>query len=385
MDMNDSMLCFSNNKQRKVNDEKVFHRFLFIGISSSNPIRRIEDLSNELLYEIFEYLHADLLYEAFSDLNSRFQHLLFHSTFPLKVRPNSKTRSKLEHYCKNFWIPNRHRIVSIYFDHPSIMDSALTHCMIDSSFHRLESVDLNEPRTEQFLMLLFCLKSLPRLSSLSTILVSRRIDDLGDIYRMIFSLPTLKYNRLMMDYDDMEEALNISLPLAINESLSTIEYLIIDHNCTVQQLFSIIAHTPQLRHLICKNLIGSRTVNERQVALSNLKYLSIRCDFISLAEFESTVRTLSCHLETLNIEHFANEDYLHADRWERMIRNHMTHVRKFNYKYHTFDNSEYLTNAVYLTMNQFTSPFWTEQRWFFTAQISTDVIEYSISSHKYVE
>ena len=353
-----------------------------IGIFYSNPIRCIEDFSNELFYEIFEYLHADLLYEAFCNLNSRFQHLLFRSTFPLKVRPDYQSRSKLEHYCKNFWIPNKHRIVSICFDHYSLIDTSLAYCMIDSSFHRLESVDLNEPRAEQFLMLLFYLKSLPRLSSLSTILVNKRLGGLGNIYRMIFSLPTLKYNKLTLDSDDIEKDLNISLPLAFNESLSTIEYLNINHNCTVRQLFSIIDHTPQLRHLICQNLIGSGIVNKKVVTLSNLKYLSFECGSMSLTEFESIVKTLSSQVEILNILHYSDEDYFDANRWKQMIENHLSYLHKFDYKYLTFDASKYLQNVLYLKINQFTSPFWIEQRWFFEAEIRADTIAYSISSDK---
>lgn len=48
---------------------------------SSNQLRRLEDLSNE----IFEYFWADELYEAFDKLNGRFHRLLFRSSFPLKI------------------------------------------------------------------------------------------------------------------------------------------------------------------------------------------------------------------------------------------------------------------------------------------------------------
>jgi hypothetical protein len=85
----------------------------------------------------------------------------------------------------------------------------------------------------------------------------------------------------------------------------------------------------------------------------------------------------------LNIKHFSDEDYFDADRWERMIENHIPHLCKFHYEYREFDSSEYLVNCLYIKMNQFTSPFWTERPWFFQAEISTDVIAYSIYSHKY--
>lgn len=86
------------------------------------------------------------------------------------------------------------------FRFPSIL--FLAHCMIDSTFDRLQSVKLNECTPEQFVMLLFCFKSLPQLSSLTTTLIENEFSDLGNIYRMIFSLPTLKYNKLTLDSSD---------------------------------------------------------------------------------------------------------------------------------------------------------------------------------------
>ena len=138
----------------------------------------IENLPNELFYEIFEYLPPWQLYDTFSNLNSRFQTLLFGSAVLLKIQLDSSTQSKMEHYCKNFYISNKHNIRSLYSDHQLFIDTFLAHCLIDSSFHRLQSVDLNEVRVDQFLMLLFHLKYLPQLFSLDTILLIKRSDDL---------------------------------------------------------------------------------------------------------------------------------------------------------------------------------------------------------------
>ena len=185
-----------------------------------------------------------------------------------------------------------------------------------------------------------------------------------------------------MESDDTEEELNLSLPFAINERFSTIEYLNISHTCSTRQLFSILRHTPQLRRLTCTDLIGSSTSNEQLVTLSDLKYLSVDCDFMTIVEFERIVKNLSSQLEILNIQHHSDESYFDANQWERMINNHIPHLQKFDYNYDVFDSSEYLQNDFYMKMNQFTSSFWTERQWFFEAEISTDSIAYSICSHK---
>lgn len=117
-------------------------------------------------------------------------------------------------------------------------------------------------------MLLLCFKSLPQLFSLDTKLFDKATYDFGNIYRMTVSLPVLKYNHLIF---------------AINERFRTIEYLNVDHNCTARQLFSVLRHTPQLRCLTCRNLIGSDISNEQLVTLSNLKSLSIDCGFVTPA------------------------------------------------------------------------------------------------------
>ncbi|CAF4413399.1 unnamed protein product, partial [Rotaria magnacalcarata] len=45
--------------------------------------------------------------------------------------------------------------------------------------------------------------------------------NLNDIYRLIFALPTLKYNKLYLYGNEC----SISIPLSTGKQLSTIEYL----------------------------------------------------------------------------------------------------------------------------------------------------------------
>ncbi|CAF4892999.1 unnamed protein product, partial [Rotaria magnacalcarata] len=45
--------------------------------------------------------------------------------------------------------------------------------------------------------------------------------NLNDVYRLIFALPTLKYNKLYLYGNEC----SISIPLSTGKQLSTIEYL----------------------------------------------------------------------------------------------------------------------------------------------------------------
>ncbi|CAF0819100.1 unnamed protein product [Adineta steineri] len=96
-----------------------------------------ENLSNELLYEIFEYLDACDIYESFSNLNNRLQNLIISSSILLRIKVNSE--ALLEDRCQHVIIPNSHRILSLHFrGHPwgeLLIDKFFNHCIIDSSFH----------------------------------------------------------------------------------------------------------------------------------------------------------------------------------------------------------------------------------------------------------
>ncbi|CAF3046665.1 unnamed protein product [Rotaria sp. Silwood2] len=58
-----------------------------------STLTNFEDISNDLIYEIFEFLNGYDLYEAFSNLNSRFENLLIHSTLPIKIDMSLMSKS----------------------------------------------------------------------------------------------------------------------------------------------------------------------------------------------------------------------------------------------------------------------------------------------------
>jgi hypothetical protein len=356
-------------------------------ISSSNRITCFEDLSNELFHEVFDYLEGCAIYKAFFKLNSRFKHLIIHSSLPLKIKFYSSSQSKLKHYINNYLIPNRHNIISLYFKNQSLIDDLFIHCIIDSSFNRLESIVLDGITSKQIMILLFYLRSLPRLFSLKIQLNDEWEGDLGDIYRLIFSLPSMKFNRLTFEVDihDLYQELDISVPFAINERFSTIEYLIINHNCTSQELFSIVRHTPRLRHLTCERLVKSGITidTNKPVILFNLTHLCLDDCAADFDEFKLFITKVSSQLQVLKIQQYTYEDYLDVDRCQRLIKNYMPHLRKFDYEYHDIDPFYQGEDFVYMKMNRFISPFWIERQWFFEATIIDHELIYSIHLHRY--
>ena len=70
-------------------------------------------------------------------------------------------------------------------------------------------------------------------------------EEINEIYRLIFLLPKLKYSRISLS--NYFHSLTFSM-IAKNE-LSSIEYLVLDHYCSLNELEFLISFTPKLRRL----------------------------------------------------------------------------------------------------------------------------------------
>ncbi|CAF4352541.1 unnamed protein product [Rotaria sp. Silwood2] len=341
----------------------------------------LENLSNELFYEIFDYLDSCDLYKAFSNLNIRFQNLIFRSSFPLKINFCAKSKSIIEEYCQHLIIPNIHRIISFNLRSELVIDQFFQYCTINSSFNRLESVILQELTDRQLLTMLFYLNSLPRLFSLTIDMEEDYYYNLGDTYRLIFSLSKLKYNKMsLFGYEE----LFIEMPIILNERFSTIEYLIIDYSCTLNQLDYLLCHTPRLCHLRCERLVESdENVKKNQsTTLSHLTYISIGECQVEFDDFEMFFKEISFQLKVLYISISWNMSYLDANRWEQLIKKYMPQLKKFHFTYDQYIDDILNISSGHEFINQFTSSFWLEQKWFCQLKIDRGDIIFLIQPYK---
>jgi hypothetical protein len=114
--------------------------------------------------------------------------------------------------------------------------------------------------------------------------MSNDFRNLTDIYRLIFNLPMLKYYKFSTGNEDF----SVSLPIATNEQVTSIEYLLIDHFCAFNELSAILSYTPKLRHLkFTHDLNGDPKIGIiSSITLSNLVYLSIRIYNLTFGTFE---------------------------------------------------------------------------------------------------
>jgi hypothetical protein len=343
----------------------------------------IEHLSNEFFYEIFDYLEACDIYNAFSNLNHRFQQLLNSSALLFKINLDEKV---LEEMDKNQYKPiillNKQQIFSIEFYLPDRVKDLFSSFIIDSLLSRLESFVVKWIDPDIVIPLLVNLASLPRLVSL-TIDTQNVGDILNDIYQLIFALPTLKYNNFNTTGWDT----SISLPIATDQQFSTIETLVIDHRCTFDDLEYLTSYTPKLRHLSLSQttIFDSDIETMLPMNLSNLTYLDIDLHFKTFDELKMIIIKIGSKLNVLRCFVALNETFLDGYQWEQFILRYLPDLKKFYLRFKDTIHNKYRYSIYSGEPNQFASLFWIERRWVLEFTIVDEDVSYSIYPYKYIE
>ena len=336
--------------------------------SCRKTISCFESLPNELYCEIFDYLEGCKLYEAFSNLNTRFQNLLACSYLRLKIKFKYYPEEQQDR-SSHIILSSQHQIVSLTLIDSFYANRGFPRFTIDLSFCRLESLVLYDITSNNLLPLLIGLISLPRLLRLS-ICFTDDLEEISNIYQAIFTLPVLRYNKL---WCFASEAF-IPLPIASHEQLTRIEYLNVCHSCALDDLIVILSYTPELRRLSCAQVNESNAdiVLESLLVRSNLTHLFITRCFAEFDGMETFLTRIAPHLQVLSITCSREPAYLDADRWERIIVQHLLHLRVFEFKYEEIIDEDYQATLHHERINRFNSKFWRQRNWLFDVSIDTD-------------
>ncbi|CAF3279522.1 unnamed protein product [Rotaria sp. Silwood2] len=326
----------------------------------SSSISCFEELSNEIFYEIFEYLDICDAYEAFYDLNNCFHNIFIQLTLPYKIYVNLISKRDFEKHCKYIRSADVDRIISLHLLNWICVNNYFSLVCIDSSFIRLESLVLNGMKSEKLIPLLKNFSLLPRLFSLSLTTIGS-IQDPNAIHRLLFALPVLKYCKTMFSWQ--KEKLSLS---SSTGEYSKIEYFITNCSYNFKKLSMLVSYMPYLTHLSC-DLYSSSLSNFdvlRPITLNNLKYFNVKHSIL-FNEFEVLISNMYHQIEVLRISSKSNRDCLDSNRWERLISNHFPRLRKFD-----FEHIVEITNGdtYYSLIDGFNSLFWIERQWFFTPQ-----------------
>ncbi|CAF0808945.1 unnamed protein product, partial [Adineta ricciae] len=324
---------------------------------------KVENLANELFYEIFSYLDLYDVYKAFYNLNARFQNLLINSTLPLNVNLSTMSRKAFQSYHRHMIMSNKHRIASMSISNPFIVDLVFSPVRTVSHYNRLEMLVFNQIKSKYLINILHYLSYLPDLKSL-TIIPADELSNRNEVLVKILSLPGLKYCKM-----SLKERSGIN-PLTIPSTItSPLEHLVIDHDMNFRQLKSLLSYVPQLRHLTCYSVVSSYSSSSETFTdlLCNLTHVSLQMTDILFNSFEPMIRDLFHHLQVLRISANRDSEYLNADRWERLITSFIPQLRVFDMQYTDFgrfdnDPNQYNYDSI---LNKFGTPFWYQRKWFF--------------------
>ncbi|CAF3112325.1 unnamed protein product [Rotaria sp. Silwood2] len=306
--------------------------FHYINNSPSFSFRYcLEDLANEILYEIFEYLDPYDIYKGFYNLNKRFHNLAIHSNVLTKINVSTMSKSNFEDYYRNILIPNRNQIKLLRLSNPFTADIIFSPPRTILNFGHLETLILDNVQIRYFTKVFNRLIDLPKLHSLTISLVGYN-QSVDLLFIHTFRLPKLKYCKIEYQRKDNN---NEPFQLYFTQCYSSpIECLIINGRFPVHAFRNLLCCLPKLQHLSIDYLVDSRYYMEQEelshIELKYLKHVSLKFDLIYFYEFEKIIKEFFYHVEILRLTTHYDERFLNAKRWEKLIMSYMPYLRIFD-------------------------------------------------------
>jgi hypothetical protein len=357
----------------------------FIFSSPRKTISCLEDLSNELIYEIFEFLDYFHVYEAFFNLNIRFHRLITNSNLPIKINLSSISKSTFNRYNEDIIETNMHRINLLRLSGVFMYDFALSIISKLSMFDRIETLILDNIESKYLENLFNQLLFLPLLSSLVINSVDI-IKDKSTIYRQIVRLPALKYCKLSLEGSTDDTVLSVS-----TNEYSSIEHLIITNYIRFEQLHNLLSYIPKLRRLSVYSLSERWHKTEISARLLNhLTHLSVNVRNVEFDRFEKMAMNVFRTIRVLNFTQDCNSDspYFDANKWQQLITSHLQNLHVFDIQCNVSISNTDDQSRIDTLINQFTTSFWIERQWFFSHQFyhsrrSNHVFLYSTNPYRY--
>ncbi|CAF1341437.1 unnamed protein product [Adineta ricciae] len=207
-----------------------------------------EDLSNEIFYEIFEFLHSYEAFHSFYDVNQRFRNLFINSNHLITVDISSKSESILQRYVNCIIVPYAPRIKSLRLFDSFAHELFLSLSPIIKNFTQLQAITLNKLDNNYVRQIIDQLFSLSTLSSL-TIRFANNVGIPPNIYIEIIHLPALKYCQISLNECKL-------LPCAYTSASSSIEHLVLNESFNLEQLDDLLSYMPKLRRLTIDDFCG---------------------------------------------------------------------------------------------------------------------------------
>lgn len=334
---------------------------------SNSSDTQFEDISNEIIYEIFDFLDMYDVYQAFSDLNIRFHNLIHCSSLPLNINMSFLSKLDLQNYSTQFILPNINRINSIRLNGSSMFKHVFSSPENIKKFIGIKSLILDVNISEN---ILYRLISLPNLSSLIINYPDCATTGYIDC-QSIISLPKLKYCKISYKgkiyFGLSHDILNVS---------SSIEHLVINGQYNLNELPKLLLLLPHLSRLSINYLYRSSDLKLKvlpQILNQSLTHVNLTLKHIQFDRFEPFILNLFHNVQVFRISMNDDIQYLSANRWERIISSSMPNLRIFDIQHLYIIPNEHDQLVYDDLIKQFTSSFWVQRRWYFQQQRSEEI------------
>ncbi|CAF2041947.1 unnamed protein product, partial [Rotaria magnacalcarata] len=258
----------------------------------------------------------------------------------------SITMSKFnfQHFYNDMIIPNTNRITVLRISDPFIAAIFITPSHLISSFICLKKLVLDNISINSFDEIVN--NSSVVFPELNTLIVYPNDGSilLHFLYRTLASLK-LKYFKVEYETKILRTPIYYHLDKNV---ICTIEHLVLNIYFPYNAFYDVVHRIHKLRSLSIDLLNDSEYPNEQYINYN-------------LPSFENLKRVC---LNFISIED--DEEYLYAERWEKLISSHMQNLRVFD----IYHNGVQLQNQLDYDelIHAFTSSFWIEKHWFFTHQ-----------------
>ncbi|CAF1273505.1 unnamed protein product [Adineta ricciae] len=322
----------------------------------------IEILPNELVFKLFEYLHIADQFQAFYNLNSRFNQLLSsHLKTHNCLNLFSVSKTNFDVICRNYLPQFLDRPISIHlFDNAQQINQFLSYGYHFHQFIFLKFLSLNYVDSASSLQLV--IDELQHLKSFTHLLIKQcDIEDVlinnGRIFDQIWTLSTLTH----FVFERKKYLWN---PFFISpKRISTsIKYVCLDgFSYNSDELHRLLEHTINLESLNIE-------------IEHNYDYQSISSAISSLKKFKLSVH-YSSHIThhllhyTPNLTHLTIKLFyiiLDGYQWEKLITTYLSNLKVFHFKMQCVRRCNNTTiESIDELIDSFRSPFWLdEHQWF---------------------
>ncbi|CAF3369705.1 unnamed protein product [Rotaria socialis] len=255
-------------------------------------------------------------------------------------------------------------------------------CCIDSSYHRLESVTLEDVAPALVLPVLSELQKLPSICRLSLEIDNILIEppDMSLVYQTLLNFKSLKYLKISMTDTFSDDSPYIYIQSTLNQEPINLEYLVIKHLIYINEILPIIKHTPKLYHLCLRSLNRPNEPLEKMRSkipkLTSLTRLIIQDSAMTVNDLETLLDAFDCQLQTLKIKTRSYSSFLIDEQWGKLMNTKLSNLRVFNIRLceseseesNIFDEDDAENEAfIQSSINFVCDSFWYDHGW--TARI----------------